>query len=99
MDSEYHEPTNKEKETKLLNNSNYNKSYDNKTTQIKNLRNDENQSSQNIKESEWKKDKDEYVEKIWLYIHIQMNLLRNINFNVLVFQRKEIQYTVLKIIA
>ncbi|SCM01996.1 conserved Plasmodium protein, unknown function [Plasmodium chabaudi chabaudi] len=63
MDSEYHEPTNKEKEPILLNNSDYTKSCDNKTTQIKNLRNDENQSSQNIKEDEWKKDKGDTEDK------------------------------------
>ncbi|CAD2092096.1 conserved Plasmodium protein, unknown function [Plasmodium vinckei lentum] len=63
MDNEYHEPTNKEKETILLNNSDYTKSCDNKTTQIKNLRNDENQSSQNIKEGEWKKDKGDTEDK------------------------------------
>lgn len=57
MDSEYHEPTNKECETIISNNSNYTKPCDNKITKIKNLRNDENQSSQNIKEGEWKKDK------------------------------------------
>ncbi|CXI41486.1 conserved Plasmodium protein, unknown function [Plasmodium berghei] len=64
MDSEYHEPTNKECETIISNNSNYTKPCDNKITKIKNLRNDENQSSQNIKEGEWKKDKGD-VENKW----------------------------------